>query len=225
VQDNPSCGSGAAGAGKTVLLSRLVVDLLDQIDRAPAGPLPAGARVPVLLSLPACDLGDTTNATSDLLTQRLDAWIIRRLVEDYQLRAGQAAALVGGGRILPVLDGLDEMDPAPATADPTGSSSRPRAVAVLAALNTAGRWCWPAGRGTTPISAPPPRGTGPCRPCSAMPVMSVCGHWRRRTSSAISPTGSGAAMGGYPPGGSPSLTPWTAPRRWGRCWPTPGSWP
>jgi GTPase SAR1 family protein len=125
---------GAPGAGKTVLLSRLILDLLDQIDALPAGDLAAGMRIPVLLSLPACDLGEVQGASSDQLAHRLQAWIITRLCEDYRLRAAHAAALMQAQRILPVLDGLDEMDPVTA-ATGTVPMERPRAVAVLRALN------------------------------------------------------------------------------------------
>ncbi len=126
---------GAPGAGKTVLLSRLVLDLLDQIDALPAADLPAQVRIPVLLSLPACDLGELPGASSDQLAHRLQAWITTRLREDYGLRAAQASFLMHAQRILPVLDGLDEMDPLTA-ATGTRPMERPRAVAVLRALNT-----------------------------------------------------------------------------------------
>ncbi len=125
---------GAPGAGKTVLLSRLVLDLLDQIDALPAAELPAQVRIPVLLSLPACDLGELQGTSSDQLAHRLQAWITTRLREDYGLRPAHASFLMQAQRILPVLDGLDEMDPLTA-ATGTGPMQRPRAVAVLRALN------------------------------------------------------------------------------------------
>jgi GTPase SAR1 family protein len=125
---------GAPGAGKTVLLSRLVPDLLDQIDALPDSDLRAQVRVPVLLSLPACDLGDVYDASVDQLVHRLQAWITARLREDYGLRPAQASILMHDQLILPVLDGLDEMDPITA-ATGTGTAERPRAVAVLRALN------------------------------------------------------------------------------------------
>ena len=125
---------GAPGAGKTVLLSRLILDLLNQIEALPRGELPPQVRVPVLLSLPGCDLGEVQGASSDQLAHRLQTWITTRLREDYGLRAAHASALVQGQRILPVLDGLDEMDLLP-TATNTGPMPRPRAMAVLRALN------------------------------------------------------------------------------------------
>lgn len=125
---------GAPGSGKTVLLSRLVQDLLAHIDALPPGDLPAHVRIPVLLSLPTCDLGEVEGASSDQLAHRLQAWITARLHDDYGLRPAYAFALMQAQRILPVLDGLDEMDPSSTAAD-TGPIKRPRAVAVLRALN------------------------------------------------------------------------------------------
>ena len=95
---------GGPGAGKSVLAVRLVRDLLSA--RQP------GDQVPVLFTLSSWDPG----------RQRLPDWMIARLVQDYTgLRAmitsatgrkeSVAAALVDGGRILPVLDGLDQIGP------------------------------------------------------------------------------------------------------------------
>ena len=125
---------GTPGAGKTVLLSRLVVDLIDRLGTLPADDLPVEVKVPVWLSLPACDLGDVQGVSSDRLAERLKAWISARLVEDYDLPPAAAAALVDGHRLLPVLDGLDEMDPVPTT-DGSARTTRLRALAVLRALN------------------------------------------------------------------------------------------
>jgi len=130
---------GAPGAGKTVLLSRLVLDLLDEIEAsATTGDLPPRTPIPVLLSLPSCDLGDPQGLSSDQLADRLQEWITHRLIEDYHLRPAQADALVRARRVLPVLDGLDEMDPAPPE-NTTGTADRPRARAVLRALNAPDR--------------------------------------------------------------------------------------
>jgi len=112
---------GAPGAGKTVLLSRLVLDLLERVEASATGNRPPGAPIPVLLSLPSCDLADTQDGSSDQLANRLQAWITRRLVEDYGLHPAHAAALVHARQVLPVLDGLDEMDPAPTESTTTGT--------------------------------------------------------------------------------------------------------
>ncbi|WP_199782985.1 NACHT domain-containing protein, partial [Streptomyces alboniger] len=90
---------GAPGAGKTVLAILLTLGLLHH-RCAHGGP------VPVLLSL----------SSWDPRTERLHAWVIRRLVEDYpalvnvEIFGPQAASrLVTDGHIVPVLDGLDEI--------------------------------------------------------------------------------------------------------------------
>jgi hypothetical protein len=93
--------SGAPGAGKTVLALQLMLRLLEQ--RTPDDP------VPVRLSLASW------NSDEDL-----GRWIARHLRDVYRLPAASARELVTARRVLPVLDGLDEMD-----ADPTpGYASR-----------------------------------------------------------------------------------------------------
>jgi hypothetical protein len=88
---------GAPGAGKTVLAMLLTLELLAR--RQPREP------VPVLLGL------SSWNPT----TEHLYAWIARRLVEDYPplrsptLGPDTAKRLLLAGRVLPLLDGLDEL--------------------------------------------------------------------------------------------------------------------
>ncbi len=126
---------GAPGSGKSMLLSHLVCDLADRLLSMPETDWPVRWRLPIMLSLPGCDLGDTGGATQQSLAARLNTWIVRRLVEDYQIPVAQAKTLVSSDRILPVLDGLDEMDLAPADDDPR-LAPRPRAAAVIRALNS-----------------------------------------------------------------------------------------
>ncbi|XVQ07437.1 NACHT domain-containing protein [Spirillospora sp. CA-255316] len=90
---------GDPGAGKTVLAMFLALALL-------ADPEP-GDPVPVLFSLASYRPG----------TPFLD-WMIARLAEDHPALADTlaygpeaAARLIGNGRVLPVLDGLDEIPP------------------------------------------------------------------------------------------------------------------
>ncbi|MFI2667854.1 NACHT domain-containing protein [Micromonospora carbonacea] len=91
---------GAAGAGKTSLAVLLTLDLLkDRQDRQ---------AVPVLLPL----------AGWDPRKDHVDTWLARRLIEFYPVLADRgsfgrdaAVRLVDGARIVPVLDGLDEMPP------------------------------------------------------------------------------------------------------------------
>jgi hypothetical protein len=61
------------------------------------------------------------------LAERLDAWIAGRLVSGYGVRPPVAKALVGQGWIVPILDGLDEMD--------SDDDPPVRAQAVVRALN------------------------------------------------------------------------------------------
>ncbi|MGB8202740.1 MAG: NACHT domain-containing protein [Pseudonocardiaceae bacterium] len=90
---------GEPGAGKTILLVRLVLDLLSR--RRPGDP------VPVLLPLASWNPED----------QDLRSWIVGRLITDHSALAEPASGgtviraqvLLDKGLILPVLDGLDEI--------------------------------------------------------------------------------------------------------------------
>jgi energy-coupling factor transporter ATP-binding protein EcfA2 len=92
--------TGPAGCGKTTLAVQLLLALLPPPGQPPDGP------VPVLLSLVGW---------SPDLQPRVQDWLIERLDQTYPaLRAiasDSAAALVNQGRVLPVLDGLDEVAP------------------------------------------------------------------------------------------------------------------
>ncbi|MFF3943049.1 NACHT domain-containing protein [Streptomyces phaeofaciens] len=108
--------TGAAGAGKTVLALELLVALLE--DRSDEDP------VPVRIPLPRWDTE----------CQSLPELLQQRLTEDYDWPAELAAEMVRDGRVLPVLDGLDEMDPL--QADGTPDPRAPRALAALKAFNS-----------------------------------------------------------------------------------------
>ncbi|MEL5954114.1 NACHT domain-containing protein [Streptomyces sp. CLV115] len=107
--------TGAAGAGKTVLALELMQALLE--GRSEGDPVPV--RIPLAH-------WDTT--------EPLDTLLKRRLAEAYGLRVDKAAGLVKHGMVLPVLDGLDEMDPL--RPDGTPDPEAPRAHAALEKLNT-----------------------------------------------------------------------------------------
>ena len=90
---------GGPGSGKTTLAVQLLLRLLEV--RTPAEP------VPVLL---------TANGWDTTAHPRLQDWLAFRLGKDYPaLRAIDEAMpgeLVDSGMVLPVIDGLDELDPA-----------------------------------------------------------------------------------------------------------------
>lgn len=109
---------GQPGAGKSVLAMLLTLGLLERRR--------AGEPVPVLLSI-----------SSWRLHEPLEAWLARRIVEDYPFLADRGVygvdaviGLVRSGRVLPILDGLDEMPtqrqaPALAALNDTISGGRP----------------------------------------------------------------------------------------------------
>ena len=107
---------GDPGSGKTVLALELLVRLLEQRQGQRSDRTAAVDRVPVRLSLPAWN---TEHPFAD--------WLAAQLTTRYGLAAQVASALVSSGRILPVLDGLDEMD--------SENGHRTRAIAAVSQLN------------------------------------------------------------------------------------------
>jgi hypothetical protein len=92
---------GDPGAGKSILALLMTLDLLEKPQ--------SGEAIPVLLAINSWDP----------VKEGVDEFLIRRLREDHPFLATRAPgggdlanALVTAGRVLPVLDGLDEM-PAP----------------------------------------------------------------------------------------------------------------
>ncbi|MFE7402682.1 NACHT domain-containing protein [Streptomyces sp. NPDC057557] len=126
--------TGAPGAGKTVLALELLLALLEE--RRPEDP------VPVRLPLASWDLLSATHrGTAPSMgashapgeaVKVVGAWVCRHLVDTYrEISPTAAAALMDAGLILPVLDGLDEMD----AGDTPGYGSRARqALDVLNAF-------------------------------------------------------------------------------------------
>ncbi|MHC3470145.1 NACHT domain-containing protein [Streptomyces sp. 7R007] len=86
---------GEPGTGKTTVARSLVVSLLR---RRTQGDEP----VPVLLGL----------SSWDPASQEIEAWFVSRVAGRYGIRPAHVRELVLRGRILPVLDGLDELPPA-----------------------------------------------------------------------------------------------------------------
>ena len=98
---------GGPGSGKTVLALELLQQLLVKRVDPVTGDEKARDPVPVRFSLPSWDTD-----------QPLQDWLTAQLRDHYDWSDDRwPGALVRAGRILPVLDGLDEMDPAnePAT--------------------------------------------------------------------------------------------------------------
>ncbi|NKZ09261.1 NACHT domain-containing protein, partial [Actinomadura latina] len=108
---------GESGAGKTVLAIELVLRLLEPFltgDGARDGPRTVPVRV---------------NAARWTLGSPFEPWLAEQLRRDYGLAAGDAQRLVRGRRVLPVIDGLDELDPEPSAGPPR------RAIGLLTELN------------------------------------------------------------------------------------------
>jgi NACHT domain len=106
---------GDPGAGKTVLAVELQARLLEERERDKAQP------VPVLVSAAAYDT-----------RQAWPQWLAGRLALRFAISREMAARLIADGRILPVIDGLDEMDGAPGG---TGAERSSRARELVTALN------------------------------------------------------------------------------------------
>ncbi|MEQ4723998.1 NACHT domain-containing protein [Nonomuraea sp. B19D2] len=108
---------GSSGSGKTVLAIELVLQLLEPFvaaDGRPGQP----QMVPVRL-----------NATRWTLGRPFEPWLAEQLVQDFGLAAKDALRLVRDRRVLPVVDGLDELDPEPSMGPPR------RAIGLLTELN------------------------------------------------------------------------------------------
>ncbi|MFB4263339.1 NACHT domain-containing protein [Nonomuraea sp. GTA35] len=105
---------GESGAGKTVLAIELVLQLLESVVTTGDPP----GTVPVRL-----------NAARWTLGRPFETWLAEQLVQDFGLATGDAHRLVRDRRVLPVVDGLDELDPDPPTGTPR------RAMGLLAELN------------------------------------------------------------------------------------------
>lgn len=113
--------TGAAGAGKSTLASELMVGWL-----ADGCHLAGRTLVPVRLSLPGWD--PPSPGVTPSTGQGLNEWLADQLVDGYAVPRTVASELVDDRRIVPILDGLDEMDPQ--------GGFPARAQAALAELNS-----------------------------------------------------------------------------------------
>jgi len=111
--------TGAPGSGKTVLAIELLLALIER----------RGARdpIPVRMSLASWTRMPTAAATPHDIGDSVRVWMRRHLMDTFQLSRAAATALVDDELILPVLDGLDEMDP--------GDGDTPRARRAIRELD------------------------------------------------------------------------------------------
>lgn len=118
---------GAPGSGKSVLASRLTTALIGKATRSANDH--SVTPVPVWLSLPGCDI-DPANAPT---RQRaaLQDWLARQLASSYGVRGSLARRLLELGMVLPVLDGLDELDFDHAVAVLHGLNGRPQQPVII----------------------------------------------------------------------------------------------
>ncbi|WP_171074228.1 NACHT domain-containing protein [Nonomuraea basaltis] len=107
---------GESGAGKTMLAIELVLQLLESP--------PAGGRPGQPLTVPV-----RVNAARWTLGRPFEPWLAEQLVQDFGLAVKDAERVVRDRRVLPVVDGLDELDSEPSTGSPR------RAIGLLAELN------------------------------------------------------------------------------------------
>lgn len=111
--------TGAPGAGKTVMAVELMMALLE--DRAPHDP------VPVRLSASSLDLGADA-LQPGAATKQVEKWLVTHVVKVHRFSQRSAQALVDAGRVMPVVDGLDELD---ATDRPGYASRAGQALQLL----------------------------------------------------------------------------------------------
>ncbi|OUC96347.1 hypothetical protein CA984_15360 [Streptosporangium minutum] len=93
---------GERGSGKTMLVIQMVIDLNQAVLDDPA----AGGPVAIRLSAASWPTG-----------RPLADWLADQLVLGYAMSPQEAGRLVAENAVLPILDGLDEMDPDPIQAD------------------------------------------------------------------------------------------------------------
>ncbi|MGW5367892.1 NACHT domain-containing protein [Streptomyces sp. NPDC004009] len=103
--------TGDSGSGKTTLAVQLILDLLEAREEGDPDPVPV--RIPLAE-------WDTSRSLHDQLTEYL--------FFAYRLPKRWASQIVKAGRVLPVLDGLDEMDPPLSDGNPDPAAPRARAL-------------------------------------------------------------------------------------------------
>jgi hypothetical protein len=120
---------GEPGAGKTALAIQLILDLVP-VERAGTGalhPVPVRLSLPAFDPAPGADDAHVATMSGPDVAKRFEAWVAENLKSSFAVHPRAARTLVEQGLVLPVLDGLDEMDP---TFGPAA-----RAAAVIRGLN------------------------------------------------------------------------------------------
>ncbi|MFL6161099.1 MAG: hypothetical protein ACJ74U_02605 [Jatrophihabitantaceae bacterium] len=106
---------GTPGSGKTVLASQLLLQLLEPPSGAATGASNFAAkaarwRVPVWVPLTSYyPPGDLASRSDEQVHAHFQAWFVEQITDAARLEPKTVQALVAAGRLLPVLDGLDEM--------------------------------------------------------------------------------------------------------------------
>jgi predicted NACHT family NTPase len=91
---------GEPGSGKTTLLLELAQELIQEARSSPE------SAIPIVFSLPRWQLRRNSSERARTLSE----WIEEDLVEEYGTSRRAAANLVQQDRVLPLLDGLDEVE-------------------------------------------------------------------------------------------------------------------
>ncbi|MDF3300101.1 trypsin-like serine protease [Streptomyces tropicalis] len=125
--------TGPSGSGKTILALRLMRRLLD----VPGQPVPVYFNL-AAWRVPSADIRRMTpDARPRALAKCFEGWLVDQLLEnDLVVTRRDAQRLVEGRRILPVLDGMDQILPDRASAEPASRSQNFVLDDLVCALNS-----------------------------------------------------------------------------------------
>ncbi|WP_327745310.1 trypsin-like serine protease [Streptomyces europaeiscabiei] len=125
--------TGPSGSGKTILALRLMRQLLD----IPGQPVPVYFNLAAWREPPPKVGRMPTDARPKALAKCFEDWLVDQLVEnDFVVTRGDARRLVDGRRILPVLDGMDQILPDTASAEPASPAQKTALDDLVCALNS-----------------------------------------------------------------------------------------
>lgn len=112
--------TGEKGAGKTVLAIELAIDMATRLIENPNANLPVPVRI---------------NAATWSSGLALEAWLRDQIVLTYGVSYRDAEELIADYAVIPILDGVDELDPEEAEVD-TEPQAPLRAAELIADLNS-----------------------------------------------------------------------------------------